>query len=262
VAKWESLAAENPQHYGAQVNLANSLALFTRVLGDPNAPSLGQTDAAVKHLEESLRIGRRLMALDANESLIRYNHSLAARQLGDALRARDPRTALARYDEAVVILRTLTGRPFNRDVPLAMALAESTFALRAIGRDSESNGRIEEAAGICEPYRTREAGYADCNESVSRAVAGRALARGRPREAVAAHREWLKVAELARMPDTAKENILHAFSLTRRYRLLRESLLATGLMAEADDADRKRRALVEMWKAKLSGRNDAELFLR
>jgi hypothetical protein len=79
---------------------------------------------------------------------------------------------------------------------------------------------------------------------------------------VAAHREWLKVAELARMPDTAKENILHAFSLTRRYRLLRESLLATGLMAEADDADRKRRALVEMWKAKLSGRNDAELFLR
>jgi tetratricopeptide (TPR) repeat protein len=262
VAKWESLAAENPQHYGAQVNFANTLALFTRVLGDPNAPSLGQTEEAVKHLEESLRIGRRLMALDANESLIRYNHSLAAWRLGDALRARDPRTALARYDEAVGILRTLTARPFNRDVPLAMALAESTFALRAIGRDSESDGRIEEAAGICEPYRTREAGYAECDDSVSRAVAGRALARGRPLEAVAAHREWLKVAELARMPDTAKENILHAFSLTRRYRLLRESLLATGLVAEADEADRKRGALVELWKAKLSGRNDAELFLR
>src|SRR5215467_11484378 len=124
---FHSLVAENPQHYGAQVNLANSLALFTRVLGDPNAPSLGRTDAAVKHLEESLHIGRRLMALDANESLIRYNHSLAAWRLGDALRARDPRTALARYDEAVAILRTMTGRPFNRDIPLAMALAESTF---------------------------------------------------------------------------------------------------------------------------------------
>jgi serine/threonine protein kinase len=262
VAKWENLAAENPQHYGAQVNLANGLALFARVLDDPNGPSLGQTDAAVKHLEESLRIGRRLMALDANESLIRYNHSLAALRLGDALRGRDPRTALARYDEAVGILRAMTARPFNGDISIAMALAESTFALRAIGHDSESKPRIEEAAGICEPYRTRAAGYAECSASVSRAVADRALARGRPLEAVAAHREWLKAAELARMPDTAKENILDAFSLTRRYHLLRESLLAAGLMAEADEANRKRRALVEMWKAKLSGRNDAELFLR
>ncbi|HWZ33486.1 MAG TPA: protein kinase [Bryobacteraceae bacterium] len=263
VTMWEDLTAENPQHYAAQVNLANTHALFARVLGDPNGPSLGQTDSAVRHLEESLRIGRRLMALDANEGQIRYNHSMAAWRLGDVLRPRNPRDALARYDEAVATLRALTGKPFNRDIPLAQILAESTFALRGVGRDAESESRIEEAARICEPYRTRiGAGYAGCAESISRAVAGRAIARGRPLEAVTAHREWLQVAEREKTPDRAKEVIHDAYVLTNRYRLLRESLLAAGLVGEADETDRKRRALVAVWKGKLSGRNDAEFLLQ
>jgi tRNA A-37 threonylcarbamoyl transferase component Bud32/tetratricopeptide (TPR) repeat protein len=263
VAMWQRLTAENPQHYAAQVNLANAHALLARVLGDPDGPSLRQTDAAVKHLEESLRIGRRLMALDANEGQIRYNHSMAALRLGDALRGRDPRSALARYDEAVAILRNMAGKPFNSDIPIARALAESTFALRAIGRDVESESRIGQAARICEPYRTRaRAVYVECSESISRAVAGRAIAKGRPLEAVTEHREWLQVAEREKTFERAKEFIYDAYLLTNRYRLLRDSLLASGLTAEADQADRKRRALLTFWKEKSSGRNDVESVLQ
>ena len=58
--------------------------------------------------------------------------------------------------------------------------------------------------------------------------------------------------------------VLHlhsAFELTRRYRLLREALLTAGMKAEADEADVKCRSVVELWKKKLTGRNDAEMFL-
>ncbi len=158
LAVLEQMAADNPNHYKTQVNIANTHALIARNLGDTNGPSLRQTDAAIKHFEESLRIGRRLMALDANEGQIRYNHSLTAWRLGDALRERDPRAALARYDEAVAVLRPMKGNLFNRDIPLVASLAESTFALRAMGRNTEADARIKEASRICEAHRNRADG--------------------------------------------------------------------------------------------------------
>jgi hypothetical protein len=257
------MALDNPNHYGARLNLANVHASLARSLGEVNGPSLRQVDAAINHFEESLRIGRRLMALDAKESQIRYNHSLAAWRLGDTLRARAPRSALMRYEEAVRLLRPMTGNLFNRDLPLVAVLAESTFALRALGRDSESQARIAEASGICEPHRTQKtAVYEACSEYISRAVAGLALAKGRPREAVAAHRGWLEVAERENAPQRAKEDSYTAYVLANRYRLLRKSLLAAGFVNEADEMELKRGALVALWKAKLSARNDAEVFFR
>jgi hypothetical protein len=121
---------------------------------------------------------------------------------------------------------------------------------------------MEEAARICEPYRIRTAGvYEECSESISRAAAGVALAQGRTLDAVAAHREWLKVAEREKTPERAKEDIYSAFVLGNRYRLLRDALLAAGMRAEANEADRNRQSIVGFWKARLSGRNDAEAIL-
>jgi len=258
----EQMLAENPNHYKAQVNTANTHASIARALGDANGPSLRRTDAAVKHFEESLRIGRRLMALDPNETQIRFNHAMAAWRLGNALRGRNPRTALERYDEAAAILRPMTLNRAVRDIALVGALSDATFALRAIGRGSEIGRRMEEAAGICEPYRIRtESVYGACSESISRAAAAVALAERRPLDAIAAHREWLKVAERQKTAEQAKEDIYAAFVLANRYRLLRDALLSAGMGAEADETDRNRKSIVEFWKAKLSGRIDAEAVL-
>jgi len=262
LAVFEQIAASNPDHYKVQVNIANTHAAIARTLGDANGPSLRQTEAAVKHFEESLRLGRRLMALDPDESQIRYNHSLAAWRLGDALRTRDPRTALARYDEAIEVLRPLSGQRYSRDVPLVAALAESTFALRVLDRHSEIKPRLQEAAGICGTHRGEATTvYETCSEFLSRAEAATALSEGRPLEAVAAHREWLKLIENEKTLAETKEDIYSAYVLTRRYRLLRNALLSVGMKAEADEEERKRLAVVELWKKKLSGRNNAEAIL-
>ncbi len=79
---------------------------------------------------------------------------------------------------------------------------------------------------------------------------------------MAAHREWLKIAEHEKTLERAKEEIYSAYVVALRYRLLRDALLAAGMKAEAEQAETKRRAVVEVWKAKLSGRNDAEVLLR
>ena len=216
----------------------------------------------MKHFEESLRIGRRLMASDPNENQIRFNHALAAWRLGNVLRARDPRTALERYDEAAALLRPMTLNRAVRDECLVGVLSDSTFALRAIGRGSEIAPRMQEAVAICEPYRTgSEAAYEDCSESISRAAAAVAMAERRPLDAVAAHREWLKVAERDKEPEKAKEDIYTAFVLAKRYLLLRDALAAAGMVTEADDAGRNRQSIVGFWKARLSGPNNAEAIL-
>src|SRR5262249_60872994 len=102
----------------AQANTPTPHASLARALGEANGPSLRQTDAAVRHFEESLRIGRRLMALDPNENQIRYNHAMAAWRLGNALAGRDPRSALERYDEAAALLRPMALNRAVRDASL------------------------------------------------------------------------------------------------------------------------------------------------
>ena len=262
LAVMDRMAAENPNHYKVQVNTANTHASLARALGEANGPSLRQTDAAVRHFEESLRIGRRLMVLDPNENQIRYNHAMAAWRLGNALAGRDPRSALERYDEAAVLLRPMALNRPGRDAGLVAALSDSTFVLRAVGRSSEVPQRMEEAGAICEPYRIRNVEvYTDCSESTSRAAAGVALAQRRPLDAVAAHREWLRIAEQDNTLEQAKEDIYNAFVVVDRYRLLRDALRAAGRQAEADQVDQNRQSIVKFWKTRLSGRNDAETIL-
>jgi serine/threonine protein kinase len=258
----EQMAAENPNHYITQLNIANAYSTIGRDLGGQAGPSLRQTEAAVAHLEESLRIGRRLMALDANDRQIRSNHAVTAWHLGDALRETDPRRALASYDEAIGILRTFAGKPYSRDVPLAAALAESTVPMRALGRASQAKLRLKEAAEICVAHQNEPtAVYETCIEITSRVGAGLALAEGRTSDAIAAAREWLKLIENEDTLKQAKEDIYTAYALTRHYRLLRDALTAAGMKAEADQTEVKRTAILAVWKAKLSGPNDAEILL-
>jgi hypothetical protein len=257
----QGMAAENPDHYATNINLANVHALIGRNLGDPNGPSLRKTAAAVEHLEESLRIGRRLMALDATDNQVRSNHAIAAWRLGDAVRAADPTRSLAAYDEAIAILRPIKGKRFNRDVPLTATLAESSAALLALGRTAEAKARLEEAGGICEAYRGAiKAVHETCAEYTTRARAALAMTQRRPLEAIAALREWLTLTSAEQNTQEAHDDLYSAYMLSKRYLLLAEAHTAAGQAEETARVQAKRRELVDWWSRKLTSRN-AELFL-
>jgi tRNA A-37 threonylcarbamoyl transferase component Bud32/tetratricopeptide (TPR) repeat protein len=261
LAVLERITHDHPEHYTTQLNIANTHATMGRILADPLGPSLRQTEAGVQHLEESLRMGRRLTALDPHDTQIRFNHAVAAWRLADVLRSRDPVNALARYDEAIAILRPMGGSRFRRDIPLAATLAESTWALRALGRNPESQRRLDEAASLCSSYRNNAVIHETCTDFVSRAQAAVLLAGERPLAAAAVHRDWLEHTAGPKQMEDAKEDIHSAYVLATHYALLRDALSAAEKKVEADDAERKRRAVVEIWKAKLTGRNDAESLL-
>jgi hypothetical protein len=206
--------------------------------------------------------GDLLLALDRNDDQIRFNHAIAAWRLGDALRRSDRPRALSAYDEAIGILRPLKAKRFNRDVPLAAALSESAATLTGLGRSAESAARLEEAEGICETYRgVKQVVYETCAEFTTRARAAIAMSRKRPADAVAAHREWLALSGAENETDEIHQDLFSAYVLSRRYRLLADALRAAGQTAEAQHTEASRRALIDWWRTKLSGRNNAELYL-
>ncbi len=262
LAVLEQMAVENPHHYATQLNIANTQALIGRNLGDTNGPSLRRTDAAVRHLEESLRVGRRLMALDPNDDQIRFNQAISAWRLGDTLRRLDPKRSLAAYDEAIGILRPLAVKRFNRDVPLTAALSESVLPLQLLGHSAEAAIRVQEALEICESYRgVNRAVHETCTEYTTRAKAALAMAHGRPRDAVAALREWLALSGAGNQSQEAREDLYSAYMLAKRYHLLAEALRAAGEVEAAQGMEVQRRELVNWWKKKVTGKNDAELYL-
>jgi hypothetical protein len=202
------------------------------------------------------------MELDPNDRHARSNQAIALWRLGDALRAHDPTGALASYDDAAAILRSLTIKSFSREVSLVAVLSESTFALRALGRSGEIGPRLKEALDICEAHRTKMTPvYGTCSEFTSRAQAAVATAEGRRFDAVKAYREWLAGAESEMGMDEVRHDLYSAWVLVRHYRLTRDAMLAAGMKVEAAGAERKLRETVAMWRPKLIGRNDADVLL-
>jgi serine/threonine protein kinase len=264
IALLEEDAAEEPDNYKVRLNIANNYIGLGRTLGDKNSPSLGRTQEAVQYFEHGLRIGRRVMASDPKETMIRYNHSIGAWRLGDALRNQDATRSLASYDEAIGLLRGMTAKSFSRDVPLVIVLAESTFPLRRLRREIEARQRLQQARQIAEVYRNVAwPASALCNEAISRAEADWALAAGRPLDAVAQHRAWLDLGESGKpsVADQAANDLSSAFMLIRRYRLLADTLRAAGQETQAAQADSERRKIVESWKKKLAGNQSVEAIL-
>jgi tetratricopeptide (TPR) repeat protein len=261
LAVLEAMAAENPDHYKTQMNIANAHALIGRRYGSASGPGLRQHDLSIRHLEESVRIGRRILSWDANDRHARLNFGISLWRLGDELRTQDPARAVASYDEAATVLRAVTPS-FVRDVALVAVISESTLALKTLGRDAEIPGRLKEVSSICGPHRGKPTPvYNTCSEYPSRVRGALAMAEKRPREAVAAYREWFESAENASGMEEVHNDLFSAWALLRHYRMTREAEVAAGWKADAAATDRKIHDVMAMWKPKLKGPNDIDLLL-
>jgi hypothetical protein len=87
------------------------------------------------------------------------------------------------------------------------------------------------------------------------------MAQRRPDDAIAALREWLTLTKAEENTQPSREDLYSAYILSQRYRLLAAASTAAGQRGAAERVESKRRELVAWWKGKLTGRNDAELFL-
>ena len=259
----QGILAEQPTHYVARLNLANNLLSLGRIYGETNGPSLGRRDDAIATIERSVALGREIMATDANDELIRYNHAVANIHLGNLLRDLDPAGALRAYNEAISSVAALS-KSNSPKVVWALALAESTFPLRKLRRDEEARQRLRQAAQISQDLRKVAASAAvESEEAVSRAEAEWAISRGDASAAAYQHRNFLAFVDSIKPPAVIPaESMIDAFSMTRRYRLLEQALTAGGQEAEAKQADRKREDIFEIWRQRLPGSPATEALLR
>jgi serine/threonine protein kinase/tetratricopeptide (TPR) repeat protein len=248
----EGILADQPGHYRARVNLENILTMLGRIYGDPDGPSLGRQAEGIATLERAVEIGRSTLASDPNEKMARYNHSIAALYLGNALRSVDSDRAAQSYDEAINSARTPAGNNVAKLV-LGVALAESSAVLRAMGRQSDAERRLNEAAQLANQLRAAgPTASVECDESISRVSADRAMASGGAKQAVALHRVFLAEVESVKpAPLDPQQSMGDAYIMARRYRLYAAALRAAGYAAEATRAEAQRSEIINFWTQKL-----------
>jgi serine/threonine protein kinase len=118
-----------------------------RILGEDDAVSLERPSEAIEILQQALDMAETAARNAGSDSSSRGQVATAARELGDILRDRDPRRALAVYDLGISRLREMRNSlKARRD--RAQLLASSSYSLRRLHRVSEAKARIDESFAI------------------------------------------------------------------------------------------------------------------
>ena len=117
------------------------------ILGEDRGISLERPADAIVPLREALEMQEAGARRDPNDYTSRTRVGTTGRELGDILRWREPREALAVYDIALGRLGEIANNvKARRDT--ALVLAGSAYALRRLDRPAEAKRRIDEALAI------------------------------------------------------------------------------------------------------------------
>ncbi len=118
------------------------------LLGEAGGVNLERPDEAIAALQAAFDMTLAAAADDPDDSTSRGRAGTSGRQLGNVLREGDPGRALAVYDIALERLREIPGENLGARRSEAMTLAESSYALRRLGRAAEARQRIDTAFAI------------------------------------------------------------------------------------------------------------------
>lgn len=255
-----SVANSTPGDFRLRTNLLVANENVALIYGEGDRIiSFGRYREAVPYYRRAIEIGQEALAADPKESQNRYNVGICYWKLGNTLMAIDQRQALNAYDHALLTLRAMPSKMANRDLPIAIILAESTFPLREFHREAEARARLSEAKKIAEAYKNTGARSPGMPaEAISRAEADWALASGHPDQAIAIHQAWLKTIGYAR--DRINIDLRDALIVERRYKLLSAAYRAAHLDKEAAEAEAHAHAALAFWRQNASSRPFVEAF--
>jgi tetratricopeptide (TPR) repeat protein/predicted Ser/Thr protein kinase len=117
------------------------------ILGERDFLSLGRPEEALPLLEHAYAIADDLAARDPNDSDSRDRLFVAAILMTGILRDRDPQRELLVCDHTLSRLRELPNSEIARHQEVRM-LAESSYALRRLGRTAEARQRLDRAVEL------------------------------------------------------------------------------------------------------------------
>jgi serine/threonine protein kinase len=235
-------------------NLALALMREGSILGEDQDISLDRPREAAPVFRQALKIADELATKDPDDKNGHLLTSALSRHLGGILRYTDPQSALSVYDPSIRSLHEVR----NRNVAIlreeAKLLASSSYALRALHRESDARQRIDEAFEILSKtgdYPAAKIELASEADLALRALADHYAAIGGPGEAAGTYRDLLaKVNESNPDPENDLRNAVY---MSSAYAALARVLRQDHRAQEAANWEAERRKLWEHWNTKLPG---------
>ncbi|MEO8028445.1 MAG: serine/threonine-protein kinase, partial [Bryobacteraceae bacterium] len=238
---------------GKQQKRELSVALYYLGItkGEVNALSLGQYGEASAILDRRLQLCREMLAADPLDQDARQDLSQGEIKQAKIVNRTDPARALVLFDEA---FRSMSAAPetlARRDNYLILALAESTFSLRMLGRHAEILQRFAQIRKILGPLDPKTANFGPTGtlESYLRAEAEEDVASGRLSKAIAIYRMMLDkfAADGYRPREDLADGLGQSLALTR----LAELYQLAGDEEQSGRVSAQREELWRMWNRRL-----------
>jgi tetratricopeptide (TPR) repeat protein len=232
------------------LELHGSLLQEALILGGAGEVNLGRPADAIHVLQRAFDLDAEDVRMDPADASSRAREAKAGIALADILRHHDPKRALGVYD---LVLRRLSeihnSLPAQRDH--ALALADSSYALRSLGRASEARQRIDGALVILKDtkdYPAERYYFDSATYTVLCALADQEAEVGDSRRAIDTYEQLLEKV----LPDRAPTilDFEDAPRLSRLYDALSRLYRRAGEPAKADSMRSRRVELWQQWERK------------
>ena len=223
------------------------------ILGEDGGINLNRPEEAIAAFQSAIDVTEAIASKDSNDAVSRGRVGTSTRELGNILRWRDPRRALAAYDLGI---RRLGEIPNNlkarRD--RALNLAASSYALRRLHRNAEARQRIADAIAVLKEtkdYSAERVGLESEVYSVQSALADQMAETGDVRGAIAVYEDLLRRVTAGHPPVFT--DLRYAPKLSFIYQAMAPLYRRSGDGAKAKAIDDQRRELWRSWDGKLPG---------
>ena len=220
-----------------------------RILGERDAVNLDRPAEAVEVLQKALDLNEGAARQDPSDSTSRGRVGTTARELGDILRDRDPKRALAVYDLGIRRVGEMRSSLVARR-DHAELLAKSSYALRHLHREAEAAVRIETAVSILRESKDYPADKIQLGGpvySTLRARADHEADMGNPGKALEIYDELLRKTSSA----DPVANLQDATRISQIYLAMAELNRRLGRNQSAAELSSRRINLWRTWDTKL-----------
>lgn len=221
------------------------------LFGQDGAVNLGRPDESIEALQKAFSIAKNAAQDVPSDATNRTRMATSGNELANILRYQDPARALSIYDDALRALREIPPSvPAKRKQ--AVILANSSYALRLLGRAADARQRIASALKILEQtkdYPTARLTLGGEAYMVERAQADDEAVDGNAANAVAFYERLLHAVGTGK--PAASVDLRDALSMSSLYEAIAKACHRAGNTVLEQDAAERRIQLWHEWDQKL-----------
>ena len=239
-------------HAALRINLAHAYSREGMILGRADAePSLDRSREALEDFQRAENIAEDLASKDPADYLGRHNVAEFELEVGNLLRHKDAKEALAAYDHGLTRIREAEPNASTRRDE-AELLAASSYPMRWLGREQEAKQRIARSLELLKeaaryPSDTIEP-MSDVYDA-TRAQADDYVQTGQVTKAAEAYRQAL-VKMMAWGADP-QHDLRDATCISRTWTALANLLRSAGQKDRAAQLEAQRAELWNLWQGRL-----------